>query len=156
MDNKHAQAVPAETLAEAQKKIGEVATLLKPYIVNLTPDERHARLKLGDKSLAFGEKALDYATANPQLCPSYLDMGDFGTDMQDTTGLRVLELSLRQLLQGVDDTAMVAGGEAYSQALIFYSAVKEAARQDIPGAKAIYEDLRTRFPGRPSSRSKAE
>jgi hypothetical protein len=149
MDNQHSQAVPAATLAAVQAKIGEAAALLKPYLVSLTPDERHDRLKLGDKSLAFGEKAFDYATAHPQLCPSYLDMGMFGEDMKDATGLRALEISLRQLLQGVDDTVMVAGGEAYSQALVFYSAVKEAARQDIPGAKAIYDDLRTRFPGRP-------
>jgi hypothetical protein len=75
--------------------------------------------------------------------------------MKDTTGLRVLEISLQQLLQGVDDTVMIAGSEAYNQSLVFYNAVKEAARQDIPGAKAIYDDLKTRFPGRPSSK-KAE
>jgi GrpB-like predicted nucleotidyltransferase (UPF0157 family) len=47
----------------------------------------------------------------------------------------------------VDDTTMVAGSEAYQFALIFYNSVKMAARQDIPGAKAIYEDLKKRFPG---------
>ncbi|MDR1679391.1 MAG: hypothetical protein LBR81_06380 [Prevotellaceae bacterium] len=149
MENKHSEAIPAEVLADVQKKMDEAAALLKPYLFNLTPEERHLRLKLGDKSLAFGEKAYDYAVANPQFCPSFLDMDMFGIDMKDTTGLRVLELSLQQLLQGIDDTVMISGSEAYNQSLVFYNAVKQAAQQGIPGAKAIYEDLKVRFATRP-------
>jgi hypothetical protein len=46
---------------------------------------------------------------------------------------------------------MIAGSEAYQAALMFYKSVKMAAAQDIPGAKAVYEELKTRFPqtGRP-------
>jgi hypothetical protein len=47
----------------------------------------------------------------------------------------------------MDDTTMVADSEAYQFALIFYNSVKMAARQDIPGAKAFYEELKKRFPG---------
>jgi hypothetical protein len=43
---------------------------------------------------------------------------------------------------------MIAGSEAYQAALVFYSAAKVAAAQDIAGAKTVYEELRTRFPGR--------
>ncbi|MDR0721667.1 MAG: hypothetical protein LBF75_02570 [Treponema sp.] len=41
---------------------------------------------------------------------------------------------------------MVVGSEAYQAALVFYQSVKMAAAQDIPGAKAVYEELKTRFP----------
>jgi hypothetical protein len=41
---------------------------------------------------------------------------------------------------------MTAGSEAYQAALVFYKSVKMAAAQDIPGAKAVYEELKTRFP----------
>jgi hypothetical protein len=41
---------------------------------------------------------------------------------------------------------MAVGSEAYQAALVFYKSVKMAA-QDIPGAKAVYEELKTRFPG---------
>jgi hypothetical protein len=47
----------------------------------------------------------------------------------------------------VEDTIMVAGSEAYHAALAVYHNVQTAAKQDIPGAKAIYEDLKNRFPG---------
>jgi hypothetical protein len=39
------------------------------------------------------------------------------------------------------------GSEAYHAALAFYHNVQAAAKDDIPGAKAIFEDLKTRFPG---------
>jgi hypothetical protein len=150
MENKHSQAVPAEVLAAAQAKIGEVAAALAPYLISLTPTERQNQLKLGDKTLAFAEKAFDFAKSNPAFAPSYLDLASYGIDMQDATGMRVLLLTLEQLTHGVADTVMVAGGEAYNQSLVYYNAVKQAAHQDIPGAKAIYNELRERFPsGRP-------
>jgi hypothetical protein len=41
---------------------------------------------------------------------------------------------------------MIAGNEAYQAALAFYSSVKAAAAQDVPGAKEVYADLKARFP----------
>jgi hypothetical protein len=59
------------------------------------------------------------------------------------------------LEEAIDDTEMIAGSEAYQAALVFYKSVKMAAEQDIPGAKAVYEELKTRFPqtGRPRNAS---
>jgi hypothetical protein len=51
------------------------------------------------------------------------------------------------LEEAIDDTEMAAGSEAYQAALVFYKSIKMAAEQDIPGAKAVYEELKTRFPG---------
>jgi hypothetical protein len=66
----------------------------------------------------------------------------------DATGLRVLNISARQVADNIDDTAMVAGSEAYQASLVFYNAVKAASAQDIPGAKEVYNYLKARFPGR--------
>jgi len=43
---------------------------------------------------------------------------------------------------------MQAGSEAYTASLIFYNAVKGAAKAGVPGMKTIYDDLQSRFPGR--------
>jgi len=42
---------------------------------------------------------------------------------------------------------MTAGSEAYQAALIFYNSAKIASSQNISGAKAVYEELKKRFPG---------
>jgi hypothetical protein len=39
----------------------------------------------------------------------------------------------------------LSGSEAYVASLAFYNSVKQAARINVPGAKAIAEDLKLRF-----------
>jgi hypothetical protein len=146
-DNKHAQAIPQEVLTQAQTKINEVATLLAPYFVALTPAERHELPKMGEKTISFVEKSYDFAKQNPNLVPPYLDIAAFGVDFGDAHGLWTLVNSIRQLEENAGDTEMTAGSEAYQAALVFYKSVKMAAAQDVPGAKAVYEELKTRFPG---------
>jgi hypothetical protein len=48
----------------------------------------------------------------------------------------------------IEDTQMEADFEAYSQILLFYNNVRLAVENDIPGVRAIYEDLQTHFPRR--------
>jgi hypothetical protein len=134
-------------LTQAQTKINEVAALLAPYIVALTPAERHELPKMGPKTISFVEKAYDFAQQNPNLVPPYLDITAFGTDFGDAHGLWTLVNSIRQLDENASDTELAAGSEAYQAALVFYKSVKMAAAQDVPGAKAVYEELKTRFPG---------
>jgi hypothetical protein len=118
-DNRHAQAIPQDILTQAQTKINEVKTLLAPYIVALTPSERHELPKMGEKTISFVEKAFDFAQQNPNLVPPYLDMTAFGTDFDDAHGLWTLVNSIRQLDENTSDTEMAAGSEAYQAALVF-------------------------------------
>jgi hypothetical protein len=148
MEDKHVLPIPPEIMAQAQQKIDEANALLAPYFLPLTPQERLELAKMGDKTLSFVEKANDYVHHYPAFVPSYLNTVAFDTDMTDATGLRVLNTSARQLADNIDDTAMVAGSEAYQASLVFYNAVKAAFAQNIPGAKEVYNDLKNRFPGR--------
>jgi hypothetical protein len=146
-ENTHVQAIPLDVLNQTQTKIQEVLTLLAPYLLALTPAERQGMPKMGEKTISFVEKAYDFAQQNPNLVPPYLEMAAFGTDFADAHGLWTLHNLVQQLEEGISDTEMAAGSEAYQTALVFYKSVKMAAGQDIPGAKAVYEELKTRFPG---------
>ena len=147
MRNIHITPVPAIVIADTLTNIDACSTALAPYMIPLTPEERHNLLKMGNKTLSFVVKALDYARHYPQLCPSFLNIVDFEADVADATGLRTLHIAAKQLADNIDDTIMVAGSEAYQSALVFYNAIKIAAAQDIPGAKEIYHELKARFPG---------
>jgi hypothetical protein len=103
---------------------------------------------MGEKTISFVEKAYDFARQNPGLVPLYLGLDAFGVDFADARGLWTLLNSIQQLEEAIDDTEMTAGSEAYQAALVFYKSVKMAAAQDIPGAKAVYDELKTRFPQR--------
>jgi hypothetical protein len=62
---------------------------------------------------------------------------------------------VKQLEEVIEDTVTAAGSEAFHSALAFYHNAQAAAKDDIPGAKAIVEDLKARFPG-PGKRRAAE
>jgi hypothetical protein len=156
--NIHKQTIPAQVLQEAQAKLDEVKALLTPYGVALTPEERHDILKMGAKTLDFVEKSHELAQQNPSLCPPYLNMAEFNDDFADVHGLWALQSTSNQINEMISDTTMAAGSDAYHSSLIFYKSVKIAEQNDVPGAKAVYEELRKRFPGgkRNSSSSKGD
>jgi hypothetical protein len=144
--NTHAKAIPEDVLSQAHTKLQEAQALLAPYLLALTADERHTIPKMGEKTVSFVEKAFTLAKENPNLLPSFLALDDFAIDFADARGLLAVHNLLRQLQEGVADTQMTAGSEAYQAALVFYKAVKVAAEQNIPGARAVNEELKARFP----------
>jgi hypothetical protein len=86
-NNKHTTAIPETVITQACGQILAVIQQLAPHTIALTPHERQTMLKMGNKSLAFVEKARDYAHNNTSLTPSYLDMTAFDVDFQDAHGL---------------------------------------------------------------------
>ncbi|GHU22133.1 hypothetical protein FACS1894164_03880 [Spirochaetia bacterium] len=146
-ENKHHTAIPEQVITQISDALTTIQTLLEPYAIALTPQERHSLLKMGDKSLAFVEKCHEFIHENPLLAPSYLDLALFDVDFADAHGLWGIQNKVRQLQETLDDTVMIAGSEAFHAALAFYNNVQRAAKQDVPGAKAIYENLKSRFPG---------
>jgi len=145
-NNKHTQAIPNNVLDQAQAKIDEIREILAPYMLAMTPAERRVLLKMGPKTINFVEKAYDFAKQNPNLVPPFLDMDIFKNDFGNAHGLWTLVNSIRQLYQNANDTEMAAGSEAYQAALVFYNSVKKASAQNVPGAKAVYQELKVRFP----------
>jgi hypothetical protein len=156
MEDRHPQFIPADILEQVQGLVNQANALLLPYVRPLTPAQRHTLPKMGEKTLSFVEKAHDFAVQSPNLCPPYLDMKAFNEDFAEAHNLLALNNSTLQLHEYTDDTAMAAGSESYQAALIFYNSVKMAARQGTPGAKAVYEELKKRFPGRKRKNSGTE
>lgn len=136
-----------EDMQEIMDAIGVIQRKL-PFLVNMTPDERRTYPKMGDRTIPFVDKSLDYSKTNDQLVPPFLNVMEFDKDMVLVDQLTQMERPLLSLVEGIQDTKLLAGSEAFSAALLFYQAVKLAAQMNIPGVKTIYEDLRERFPGR--------
>lgn len=145
MDNKINFLIPEELINEVSQKLNEAATLLQPYLIALTPEERRTIPKMSDKTLPFVEKTLEYCQTAPQFAPPYMDREALAGDMKVTQQLTPLLRTTIALNNGLDDTVMEAGGESYVNALSYYNSVKQAAKMNVPGAKSIYEDLKKRF-----------
>lgn len=63
-DNRISAAITDANKTAILQKINEIRALL-PFLINLTPEERQTLPKLGDKTLAFDEKAASYMEPIP-------------------------------------------------------------------------------------------
>lgn len=145
--------LPENDLAEIRTAISTLSTKLLPALKSLTAPERMEMAKMGDKTVAFVQKALEHCTANPELAPQFLDVTEFSGDVRAVETLRSIHAPLLQITDSLSDTMMLAGSDAYAAALIFYNSIRSAHKSNIAKAGAIYDDLAGRFPGRPKSKN---
>ena len=120
---------------------------MAPYAQSLTPAQRQAKAKMSDGTEAFVMKSLDFMASDPQFNPPYIDVAELKKDVDAYFQLKPFDTLAKQLSDEFSDTVMMAGSEAYTTSLAYYNAVKMGARMNVPGAKAIYEELRKRFEG---------
>jgi len=133
---------------EIKEFIQKIKDKLPQGLVTLTPDERRAYLKMGDKSVAFVEKALDFAQIYPELLPVYVNVAELKKDIEAVKVMMSILRQLEELTIKLDDSVLLAGSEAYTAALSIYAAAKDAARRNVSGAKQAAQELKERFPGR--------
>jgi hypothetical protein len=118
-----------------------------PFLINLTDTQRKDGLKLGDKTVSFLDKFSSYSQTNPEFIPTYLDLSEFSKDYALIDDLNELLKIASPLVQKIQDTLSEAGMEALAAALIYYNLVKAAAKNGVPNAQSIYDDMKKRFPG---------
>ena len=152
MPNQITAAIPPAKLAEALDHLKQARTVLEPYLHPLTPDERKNIVKMGDKSVSFMTKLLDYAANTPAFVPGFISYDELKQDVGVATDLTPLEQFAEQLALDLNSTVMLAGSEGMSQASPVYQNIKFLASQNQPGAQAAYDDLSQRFPGRPAKK----
>lgn len=148
--NQISTTIPAETMADIQAKLNALNASLADYLLfNLTASERMELTKMGDKTIAFVQKSLEYAENNPTLVPGYINVPEAKKDYQFSQELNSIWKQVSMLQRAIEDTMMVAGSEAYDAALVFYKSVKGASRVNVPGSEAVYNDLAQRFAIKP-------
>lgn len=136
--------------ADVDAVLAAIATIKTkmPFLISLTAEERQGMVKMGDKTVAFVNKATEYAGQNPDMVPSFLDVPELKKDLNLVNALSTIERQLNPLAKSLEDTLMLSASEAYVGSLSFYGAAKQAAKFNVPGAGAIAADLGERFQGR--------
>ena len=148
--------IPASVITDVTTKLQEIKAAMAPYIFPLTVEQRETLPKMGDKTVAFVQKSLDYSDTNPEYAPGYFDKGELIDDLNATKALAPINGLAQQIASDINDTMMMAGSEAYTMSLVYYNSVKNAAKTGQASAKPIYDDLKERFPGNGFKKVKAE
>jgi hypothetical protein len=147
-DNLISVEISPEDLAKVNTALEMINSVLKPVLKTLSPEDRLQLPKMGDKTLAFVQKAVDYSITYPQFMPPFTDGAEFKKDLAAVNTLNQIFRPLLNLTQMLDDSILMAGSDAYIAALSYYNTVKQATKVNANNAKTIYDDLSRRFPGR--------
>ena len=110
---------------------------------------------MGDKSIPFVTKGLEYLKVSGTPAPPYVNPVELEVDINAFETLRQIRQVAQPIVDMLDDTMLLCGSEAYVSVLAFYNYLKGAAKMNVPGAKSILEDLSTRFPSRPAKKEAA-
>ena len=141
--------VSIKLTVEEQNQIGDalsvIDNILTGKLITLTPQERREYPKMSDGTVPFVRKALEYANSNSEFTPKFVDSGELEIDIEAVDTLNNVYRPLKQLIERLDDSILLSGSEAYVAALAYYNSVKLGAKMNVPGAKAIANDLKKRF-----------
>ena len=119
--------------ADQQAVLAAVDTIREklPFLIDLTPEERRALPKMGDRSRGFVTQALTVAAQNPDVLPRSFDLEEMRKDVDLVNSLQPVLAALSQLSELVEDTYTAAGSEAYTSALPVYQYARGAAGQTL-------------------------
>lgn len=116
--------------ADQQAVLAAIGTIREklPFLIDLSPEERHALPKMGDRSRGFVAQALDVASQNTDILPRSFDVEEMRKDVELLAALSPIMTALAQLNELVDDTFMEVGSEAYASALMVYQYARAAGK----------------------------
>jgi hypothetical protein len=133
-----------EIVGQQVQRVKEIEQDL-PFIINLTIEERKTLPLMGDKSIPFVEKSIEFARQQPDLVTSFLDVDELAKDLVLARRLKKILNVIEPLYEKVQDTYLAVGSEAFAAARTFYRTVKNAARSGVPGVDAIASELSKRY-----------
>jgi len=119
---------------------------LMPFLTKF--DSKDGFVMMGDKTIAFVEKAIELAKNNPALVPSYIETSEMEKDFHLSRDLSSIATELATLLEKIRQTSYAAGSDAYNTALQFYTSSKAADKAGVPGMNNVVTELSKRFPAK--------
>lgn len=155
-ENRISITLSAADKASLTQAIQTLTDTLQPLLIALDAADKNALAKMKDKSVPFVEKVIQYAQSNPEFVPPFLNVAEMETDYKAFSQLNALIRPLMQIFRNMDDTAALCGSEAYIAALTYYNSIKQAAKMNVPNAKAIYDDLSVRFEAQKAAKKNPE
>jgi hypothetical protein len=136
-----------DELQQADEHLAALKSLFEGKCVTLTPEQRKEYGRLGNGNANWVQKTVNYSTDQPSFTPVFLNKAEFDKDNTAHTVLTPRFNQLEAIHNMVDDTLLILGFDLYQSALSYYKNIKMLAEKNMPGAKAIYDDLSAQFPG---------
>jgi len=120
-------------------------TVLLPFLINLTPEERRELPRMGDKSRAFVLASLNLAEQDDSFLPRSFDVAEMRQDEDLFNAMTMIFTALAILFERLQDTMLLTGSDLYVAALEVYDAAKRKGGSDSGGLDQLLDALGQRF-----------
>lgn len=144
MSNYISAEITQEMINKVTTSLAEIQNGL-PFILKLSPSVKKSLPKLEDSRSPFVSKCLFYARKEPKILPPFTDLDELERDLKLFNNLQNIAKEIDRLSDMINDTRIAAGSDSYTAALTIYNSAKQAAKMNVPGTKAIVDDLKTTF-----------
>lgn len=114
----------------SQEQINEILAAIDrinaklPTLVSLSNEELSSLPKVSYKNIDFIHEVLDFADTYPELVPPDIDVQEIRKDVKLIESLTKILIPIKKLVKKLEDSAILAGSEAYIPSLAIYNSVK--------------------------------
>lgn len=130
-----------------------IETIVKGKTMNLSPDERQRYGSINEQHKLVVGKVDDYHQSHPQHDNPFLDWTEFASDNKARRRYEMFINRLDSLKVQFSDTKILHDFDSYGFALAQYAHINYLDGQNVPGVRAIKEDI-AQFFNRSGSASK--
>lgn len=140
-----------EEIHQINQHLAGIQELIKGKVINLSPEERQQYGRINNRTENWIVKVDGHMKQKPELVPFYIDEDEFDNDLEARNNMKPILNSIASIQESLDDTSKLLSHDIYNTAIAYYRNIKVISQQDVPGTTTIYEDLKSQFPGRPTS-----
>ena len=133
--------MPQTLIEMLNHDLNAIKEMLDSFSQHLRALDRMRLNGVGIKKMGFIERAYELALENTEFLPHYLTIERFGADVQYFMDFRSLTDVTAQLREQFWNITIKSADIAYTDALEFYSSVREAAKRRVDAAETLYAAL---------------
>jgi hypothetical protein len=146
-----------DVMEELRDESGALESKIQDLIAEaLTGMNRHQKNSVGDIRLGLVNDVFRIAQDNHNFNPAGFNSEYFMHLIAQLDFIAQVVTNLNSALRLMRDINIVTGDAAYGMALLYYRNIQVLAERRIPGAEAVYRQLRTHFRNRRPSSTSAE
>jgi hypothetical protein len=133
--------IPQTVLDSINSDLNSVKNYLADYAEHLRSLDRKRLNGVGLKRLGFIEACYEVALENPEYLPHYVTLEKWAADHELFIYIRSLKLLSEQVTELLKNMEITAADIDYTNALEYYTPIKEAAKRRVDGAESLYNLL---------------
>lgn len=126
--NQISTSIHQQEMNAIMRSIQKIDNML-PDLVALSHEELASMPKLSRNAIDFVYEVLDLANQYPEFIPDDVEVPEIKKDVELIENINKILVPMRHLVKKLEDSAMLAGSEAYLPSLSIYNAVKMKTKE---------------------------